>query len=640
MAQQDQKQTREVPNRHHGTRVKEKPKNVKRTLSRIFQYVLEYRIQLVIVVVAIIGSSLSGVAATYFLKPIINDYVIPLIGQKSPDLSGFISMLSVMAAIYLFGVFCAYLYSRLMLNVSTGTLRKIRIDLFTHMQDLPVKYFDTHTHGELMSRFTNDVDALREMISQGIPQLISSSISVTGVFVMMIVLSPALTLLVIGMFFIILMAIKKIGGNSAKFFIRQQKELGRVNGYIEEMIEGQKVVKVFNYEERVKDEFDKMNEDLYEAAASAHTFANILMPVMGNLSYAHYALTATAGAVLAINGFMDIGTIGSFLQYTRSFSHPITTISQQLNSVLTALAGAERIFNLLDENAENDEGTVTLVNATKDEVGNLTESDHHTGVWAWRSLCQDGSVTYTEVRGNVRFEDVTFGYEPEQTVLKGISLYAKPGQKIAFVGSTGAGKTTITNLINRFYDVPDGKILYDGFNINDIRKDDLRKSLGMVLQDTHLFTGTVMDNIRYGRLEATDEEVIAAAKLANAHFFISHLPQGYQTVLTSDGANLSQGQRQLIAIARAAVADPPVLILDEATSSIDTRTEALIERGMDTLMENRTVFVIAHRLSTVRNANAIIVLEDGKIIERGDHDDLIAQQGKYYQLYTGMFELS
>ena len=640
MAGPNQSETKEVRGRHHGTRVKEKPKNVKKTLGRILEYMLDYKIQLIIVVIAIIGSSLSSVAGTYFLKPIINDYIIPLIGHKNPDLSGFISMLLLMGAIYLFGIVCAYLYNRLMLNVSTGTLRKVRIDLFTHMQDLPIKYFDTHTHGELMSRFTNDVDTMREMISQGVPQLISSFISVTGVFVMMLVLSPILTLLVIVMFIIILFAIKKIGGNSARFFIRQQKELGRVNGYIEELIEGQKVVKVFGHENQVKAEFDEMNRELCEVASSAHTFANILMPVMGNLSYAHYALTATAGAILAINGFMDIGTIGSFLQYTRSFSHPITMISQQLNSVLTALAGAERVFNLLDERAETDEGSVTLVNAEKDGSGNLKEADHHTGTWAWRYPREDGTVTYTEVRGDVSFEDVRFGYEPDKTVLDGISLYAKPGQKIAFVGSTGAGKTTITNLINRFYDVPDGKIRYDGININMIKKDDLRRSLGMVLQDTHLFTGTVMNNIRYGRLDATDDEVIAAAKLANAHFFISHLPQGYQTVLTSDGANLSQGQRQLIAIARAAVADPPVLILDEATSSIDTRTEVLIERGMDTLMEGRTVFVIAHRLSTVRNSNAIIVLEMGKIIERGDHDDLIEQRGKYYQLYTGMFELA
>ncbi len=640
MAGPNQGEAKEVRGRHQGTRVKEKPKNVKKTLGRILEYMLDYKIQLIIVVIAIIGSSLSSVAGTYFLKPIINDYVIPLIGHESPDFSGFISMLLLMGAIYLFGIFCAYLYNRLMLNVSTGTLRKVRIDLFTHMQDLPIKYFDTHTHGELMSRFTNDVDTMREMISQGVPQLISSFISVVGVFVMMLVLSPILTLLVIIMFVIILFAIKKIGGNSARFFIRQQKELGKVNGYIEEMIEGQKVVKVFGHENKVKADFDEMNSELCEAASSAHTFANILMPVMGNLSYAHYALTATAGAILAINGFMDIGTIGSFLQYTRSFSHPITMISQQLNSVLTALAGAERVFNLLDEKAETDKGSVTLVNAEKDESGNIREADHHTGEWAWRYPHEDGTVTYTEVRGDVRFEDVRFGYEPDKIVLDGISLYAKPGQKIAFVGSTGAGKTTITNLINRFYDVPDGKIRYDGININKIKKDDLRRSLGMVLQDTHLFTGTVMDNIRYGRLDATDDEVIAAAKLANAHFFISHLPQGYQTVLTSDGANLSQGQRQLIAIARAAVADPPVLILDEATSSIDTRTEVLIEKGMDTLMEGRTVFVIAHRLSTVRNSNAIIVLEMGKIIERGDHDDLIEQRGKYYQLYTGMFELS
>lgn len=640
MAGPNQGEAKEVRGRHKGTRVKEKPKNVKKTLGRILEYMLDYKIQLIIVVIAIIGSSLSSVAGTYFLKPIINDYVIPLIGHESPDFSGFISMLLLMGAIYLFGIFCAYLYNRLMLNVSTGTLRKVRIDLFTHMQDLPIKYFDTHTHGELMSRFTNDVDTMREMISQGVPQLISSFISVVGVFVMMLVLSPILTLLVIIMFVIILFAIKKIGGNSARFFIRQQKELGKVNGYIEEMIEGQKVVKVFGHENKVKADFDEMNSELCEAASSAHTFANILMPVMGNLSYAHYALTATAGAILAINGFMDIGTIGSFLQYTRSFSHPITMISQQLNSVLTALAGAERVFNLLDEKAETDKGSVTLVNAEKDESGNIREADHHTGEWAWRYPHEDGTVTYTEVRGDVRFEDVRFGYEPDKIVLDGISLYAKPGQKIAFVGSTGAGKTTITNLINRFYDVPDGKIRYDGININKIKKDDLRRSLGMVLQDTHLFTGTVMDNIRYGRLDATDDEVIAAAKLANAHFFISHLPQGYQTVLTSDGANLSQGQRQLIAIARAAVADPPVLILDEATSSIDTRTEVLIEKGMDTLMEGRTVFVIAHRLSTVRNSNAIIVLEMGKIIERGDHDDLIEQRGKYYQLYTGMFELS
>ncbi|MHB1315615.1 MAG: ABC transporter ATP-binding protein [Christensenellales bacterium] len=620
-----------------------KPKNAKKTIRRILRYLMVYKLQLVLIAVGILISSGAGVAGTYFLKPLINNYIVPLIGKQNPDLSGFIRLLTVMGAIYVLGIASAYMYGRLMIHVSTNTLKKIRIDLFTHMQSLPIRYFDKHTHGELMSRYSNDTDAMREMLGQSIPQIISSAITIVGVFVMMLVLSPILTLLVVVMLFVMFTVIKKIGGKSAAFFGKQQKELGKVNGYIEEMIEGQKVVKVFVHENASKEKFDGLNENLRDAAKNAHTFANILMPIMGNLSYVHYALTAMLGAIIAINSenpLLYLGTIASFLQYTRSFSMPLIQSSQQINSVLSALAGAERIFEVLDEPVETDEGYVTLVNAMVDESGNIRETTERTGTWAWKYPQRDGSLTYTLLKGDVRFEDVTFSYEPGKTVLKDVNLYAKPGQKIAFVGSTGAGKTTITNLINRFYDVPDGNILYDGININIIKKDDLRRSLAMVLQDTHLFTGTVMENIRYGKLDASDEDVIAAAKLANAHFFISHLPQGYDTVLTSDGINLSQGQRQLIAIARAAIADPPVLILDEATSSIDTRTEALIEKGMDKLMDGRTVFVIAHRLSTVRNAKAIMVLENGEIIERGNHDGLIAQKGKYYQLYTGAFELS
>jgi ATP-binding cassette subfamily B protein len=617
-----------------------KPKNAGKTLKRIMEYMFAYRLQLAVVAISIIVSAGANVAGTYFLKPIINLYIVPYIGSKNPDMAGFISMIGVLIVIYLLGVAATFTYNRLMLNISTGTLYKLRTDLFTHMEALPIKYFDTHTHGELMSRYTSDIDTLREMISQGIPNLFSSALTLIGIFAMMLVLSPVLTVLVVLMLVLILFVMRKIGGLSATYFRKQQKEIGKVNGYIEEMIEGQKVVKVFSPEEIIKNDFDKMNEELCNAATNAHTFAGILMPIIGNLSYALYALTASVGAIMSINGLLDIGTIASFLQYTRSFTQPLNQVSQQMNSILTALAGAERIFEVLDERPEADNGFVELVYIKKNENGELTEEACPTGMWAWKQSNHDGSAIYTEVKGDVRFEDVTFGYEENKTVLNGVSLYAKPGQKIAFVGSTGAGKTTITNLINRFYDVPDGKIRYDGININKIKKTDLRRSLSMVLQDTHLFTGTVMENIRYGKLDATEDEVIKAAKLANAHSFIKHLPQGYNTMLTSDGANLSQGQRQLLAIARAAVANPPVLILDEATSSIDTRTEALIEKGMNTLMEGRTVFVIAHRLSTVRNSNAIMVLENGSIIERGDHEDLIAKHGKYYQLYTGMFELS
>ena len=613
-----------------------KPKNAKGTFRRILKYFKPYRGQLVLVLIGLLASVAANIAGTFMLVPIINVYIIPWIGNENPDFTGLIGQLAVMAAVYTIGILGTFMYNRLMINVSTGTLLKLRLEMFTKMQTLPISYFDGRTHGEIMSTYTNDTDVMREMISQGLPSFISSAVRIVGVFTMMIVLNPILTGIAILMLVIMMLITKAIAGRSGRFFKARQDSVGKVNGYIEEMIEGQKVVKVFCHEQAVNSRFDELNETLRKNTAAASTLASIMGPIMNNLSHVTYAIIAASGGLLGVAGIIDIGTLGAFLQYTRSFSMPVAEISQQANNVLSALAGAERIFALLDEKAEEDEGDIVMVNARVNEKGELEECSERTEIWAWKKPTGE----LIRVRGDVRFEDVTFSYDGKVDVLKNVSLYAKPGQKIAFVGSTGAGKTTITNLINRFYDIQSGRITYDGIPIRQIKKASLRGSLGMVLQDTHLFTGTVRENIRYGRLDATDEEIVSAAKLANAHYFISHLPEGYDTVLTADGANLSQGQRQLIAIARAAVADPPVLILDEATSSIDTRTESLIEKGMDSLMKDRTVFVIAHRLSTVRNSDAIMVLEHGEIIERGNHDELIKQQGKYYQLYMGMFELS
>lgn len=613
-----------------------KPKNAKGTFRRILKYFKPYRGQLVLVLIGLLVSVAANIAGTYMLVPIINEYIVPWIGNANPDFTGLIGQLTVMAAVYTIGILGTFMYNRLMINVSTGTLLKLRLEMFTKMQTLPISYFDKRTHGEIMSTYTNDTDVMREMISQGLPSFISSAVRIVGVFTMMIVLNPILTGIAILMLVIMMLITKAIAGRSGRFFKARQDSVGKVNGYIEEMIEGQKVVKVFCHEQAVNSRFDELNETLRKNTAAASTLASIMGPIMNNLSHVTYAIIAASGGLLGVAGIIDIGTLGAFLQYTRSFSMPVAEISQQANNVLSALAGAERIFALLDEKAEEDEGDIVMVNARVNEKGELEECSERTDIWAWKKPTGE----LIRVRGDVRFEDVTFSYDGKVDVLKYVSLYAKPGQKIAFVGSTGAGKTTITNLINRFYDIQSGRITYDGIPIRQIKKASLRGSLGMVLQDTHLFTGTVRENIRYGRLDATDEEIVSAAKLANAHYFISHLPEGYDTVLTADGANLSQGQRQLIAIARAAVADPPVLILDEATSSIDTRTESLIEKGMDSLMKDRTVFVIAHRLSTVRNSDAIMVLEHGEIIERGNHDELIKQQGKYYQLYMGMFELS
>ena len=607
-------------------------------MKRVLGYMLrDYKFSFLMVAACIFGSALSTLRGTLFLQSLIDDYIVPLTQTRTPDFSGLAAALVSVAFTYGIGILCAYGYNRIMVNVSQGTMRNLRVELFRHMESLPVRYFDTHAHGDIMSIYTNDIDTLRQMISQSIPQIVNSLITIVSVFVSMVILSVPLTVLTLVMVSLMLFATKSIAGRSGKYFIEQQKNLGTVNGFIEEMMDGQKVVKVFCHEEENIENFRKLNDRLFESADRANTFANILGPVnaqMGNISY---VLCAIVGGALALSGItgLTLGGLASFLTFNKSFNMPINQVSQQLNAIVMALAGAERVFRLLDEEPEEDNGYVTLVNAAEKD-GKLVESEKRTGHWAWKHTHQaDGSVDYINMEGEVVFENVNFGYDPKKIVLHEVSLYAKPGQKIAFVGSTGAGKTTITNLINRFYDIQDGKIRYDGINIGKICKDDLRHSLGIVLQDTHLFTGTVAENIRFGKLDATDEEVVAAAKLANADGFIRRLPDGYDTVLHGDGANLSQGQRQLLAIARAAIADPPVLILDEATSSIDTRTERIVQDGMDKLMSGRTSFVIAHRLSTVRNADCIMVLEQGRIIERGTHDQLIEQKGRYYQLYTG-----
>ena len=618
-----------------------KPKLDFKMLGRVFGYIWKnHKFKLTIVVICIILSTISSVGANLYLETLIDDYIVPLVGEENPVYTNLLKAIGTMAIIYFVGVITSLIHSRLMVDVSEGTLKNIRDEMFVKMQELPIKYFDTNTHGDNMSRYTNDTDTLSEMIAHSIPQFFTSAITIVTVFISMLVTNIYLTAVVLLSLIVILGATRFITSKSGKYFMRQQQAVGKLNGFVEEMVNGQKVIKVFCHEEITKENFDKLNDDLCECVYNANKYANNIGPVNGALGNVQYALLATVGGVLAVNGIgnISVGLIVAFLQLSKTFIRPINQVSQQLNSVVMALAGAKRIFELMDEEPEKDEGYVTLVNA-KYVDGKLTETEEKTEMWAWKYPHKDGRLEYVEVKGHIEMVDVDFGYDEDKLVLHDISLFAKPGQKIAFVGATGAGKTTITNLINRFYDIEDGKIRYDGININKIKKDDLRKSFGMVLQDTHLFTGTIKDNIKYGNDDATDEEVIEAAKLANAHDFITRLPQGYDTFVSGDGASLSQGQRQLLAIARCALIDPPVMILDEATSSIDTRTEKIVQEGMDKIMHGRTVFVIAHRLSTVRNAKAIMVLDHGRIIERGEHDDLIAQKGTYYRLYTGAFEL-